>query len=244
MSDKKSVSAFRVLRSAFSELQDDPFMYIILLAPIYILTGISLTYNDFIIVHNEDFEYYKYSFNSYNIGLIYIFLESYIFAVVAVAIHNKIIRREITFKFLSKGTIIYFLFYFFHYAEFLLNYFSNNLILSVSITLTIIYSLVGVVLGFTFFLWLLYLPNISVNDKHSFFYIVKNSYGARLTMIIQAIYIIPIFLIPYMIIAMIGGYYLGVIFTYPFIFILGITMLSCTYLEWKELEKNTAENNK
>ena len=104
--------------------------------------------------------------------------------------------------------------------------------------------IITIILSLFAFLWILYLPNISVEENHSFFYIIKNSYGARLTIIVQAIYFTIIFLIPYLIISSIGSHSLGVIYTTPFLFILGVTMLSCTYLEWKELERNTAENNK
>jgi len=41
----------------------------------------------------------------------------------------------------------------------------------------------------------------------------------------------------------VGGFKLGIIFTIPFIFVLAVTMLSHTYLEWQELERNTAETN-
>ena len=244
MSDKKSVSAFRVLRSAFGELQDDPFMFIILLAPIYLFTAISFTFNDFIIVYNTDFEYYNYSSNTYYVSLIYILIESYVFSLIAVAIHNNIIRKEITVKLFSKASIIYSLVYLSNYGEFLINFCRNNFNELMAIPLIIIIFLVIIIFGFTAFLWMLYLPNISVNDKNSFFYIFKNSYGARLTIIIQAIYLIPIFLIPYLILSLLGGIKFGIIFTIPFIFVLAVTMLSHTYLEWQELERNTAENNK
>lgn len=241
MSEKKSVSAWKVLKSAFGELSSDPFMYLILVAPIYILTGFSMTFDDFIIVHNEDFKFYNYSANSYYIGFIYILFEAYIFSIIAVAIHNKIIKRNIVFKFFSKGVIIYTLFYLSSYGDFIF-YFSQNFNYIILIPVVAVL-IIAIILSLLAFLWILYLPNISVEESHSFFYIIKNSYGARLTIIVQAIYFTIIFLIPYLIISSIGSHSLGVIYTTPFLFILGVTMLSCTYLEWKELERYTAEKN-
>ena len=69
-------------------------------------------------------------------------------------------------------------------------------------------------------LWMLYLPSISINEKQ--FLHNKNSYGARLTMFRE--HLIIIFLIPQ---SLIGGHN-TVIYTTPFMFVLGVTMLSCT----------------
>jgi len=97
------------------------------------------------------------------------------------------------------------------------------------------------IMAFSAWLWILYLPNIATKDKHSFFYIVKNSYGARLTIIVQGIYITLIFGLLYVVLAYIGGENLGLIYTTPVMLLFGITTLSHTYLGWKELE---AETNK
>ena len=244
MSDKKSVSAFRVLKSSIIEIKNDPLMYSIFLFPVYLLSLISFSYDDFIIVNNQDFAFYKYSSNSYLIGLLYALVESYIFAIIAVSIHNKIIKRNTTLKLFSKGIIIYAVFYLANHAEFLGYLIYNNLTISFAVIINLALGLLWMIFYITSFLWLLYLPNISVNDKKSFFYIFKNSYGARLTIIVQAVYLIPIFLIPYLILTLLGGIKFGIIFTVPFIFVLAVTMLSHTYLEWQELERNTAEKNK
>ena len=58
--------------------------------------------------------------NSYLIGLLYALIESYIFAIIAVSIHNKIIKKNIIFTLFSKGIIIYAVFYLANHAEFLL----------------------------------------------------------------------------------------------------------------------------
>ena len=244
MSEKKSVSAFRVLKSSIKEMKDDPFLYSLFLFPIYILTIVSWSNDDFIIINNQDFQFYSYSSYDYLVGLIYTLVESYVFAIIAVAIHNKIIKKNITIKFFSKAIIIYALFYLTNHAEFLGYFIYNNLNTSIAVIIIVILFLIWLIFYTTTFLWALYLPNISVDDKNSFFYIFKNSYGARLTIIIQAIYLIPIFLIPYLILSLLGGIKFGIIFTIPFIFVLAVTMLSHTYLEWQELERNTAENNK
>ena len=243
MSEKKSVSAINVLKSSLKEMKDDPFQYSIFLFPIYLFALVSFSYDDFIIVNNQDFQFYKYSSNSYLIGLIYILIESYVFSIIAVAIHNKIIKKNITFKFFSKGIVIYALFYLSNHGEFLGYFIFNNLSMSAAVILIAILVLVYIVLFITTFFWILYLPNISIDDKYSFLYIFKNSYGARLTIIIQGIYLIPIFLIPYLMLTFVGGFKLGIIFTIPFIFVLAVTMLSHTYLAWKELERNTNSNN-
>ena len=242
MSDKKSVSAIKVLKSSLKEMKVDPFMYSIFLFPIYLFALVSFSYDDFIIVNNQDFQFYQYSLNSYLIGLIYILIESYVFSIIAVAIHNKIIKKNITLSFFSKGIVIYFLFYLQNHNEFLF-YFTINYLPKAPIIFMVLISLIILFFFSTTFLWVLYLPNISVKDNHSFFYIIKNSYGARLTVIIQAIIVIAIFLIPYFILAFLGGVKFGLIFGLPFLFVFGVTMLSHTYLEWQELERNTAETN-
>ena len=221
-------------------MKNDPPMYSIFLFPIYLLTPVSYSSDEFIIVYNQDFASYKYSLNSYLIGLLYALIESYIFAIIAVSIHNKIIKKNITFTLFSKGIIIYAVFYLANHAEFLGYLIYDNFIISFAIIINLVFGFIWLIFYFTSFLWLLYLPNISVNDNRSFFYIFKNSYGARLTIIFQAIYIIPIFFFPFVILSFLGSVEFGIIFTAPFIFVLAVTMLSNTYLEWQKLERNLA----
>ena len=71
MSDE--ISAFRVLKSSIIEIKNDPCIQF-LFHNIFI--SISFSYDDFIIVNNQDFEFYKYSSNSYLIGLLYALVES------------------------------------------------------------------------------------------------------------------------------------------------------------------------
>ena len=132
MSEKKSVSAFRVLKSSIIEMKNDPLMYSIFLFPIYLLTLVSYSSDEFIIVYNQDFASYKYSLNSYLTRLLYALIESYIFAIIAVSIHNKIIKKY-NFTLFSKGIIIYAVFYLANHAEFLGYLIYDNFIISFAI---------------------------------------------------------------------------------------------------------------
>ena len=57
---KKSVSAKQVLKSAYNSIMEDPLLYMCLVIPIYLFTGISVIFIDFIIINNLDYDYYRY----------------------------------------------------------------------------------------------------------------------------------------------------------------------------------------
>ena len=212
-----------------------------LVIPIYLFTGISVIFSDFIIINNLDYDYYRYSDEKYFIGIGFVFLESYVFSLIAVAIHNNIIKERLVFSFFSKGIIIYFFFYIATYLDFILHFIEHVIPLWVAVFLILFVYVFYIVMALTAWLWILYLPNISTKDKHSFFYIVKNSYGARLTIIVQAIYITLIFGLMFALFSYIGGENIGLIYTLPIMILFCIITLSHTYLGWKKLE---AETNK
>ena len=239
----KSVNSFDILKSSLRDINSNSFLYLLLLAPMYVLTGIAFTFDDFIIVNNTDFELYNYSTKSYLIGFSYIVIECYVFAIIAVAIHNKIIKKSLKFKFFSNAITIYFLTYMLLYMDFITHFLLNNLVSQFAGLLILAIYLFAIIIWITAFLWILYLPNISINDKHSLIYIIKNSFGARLTVIIQGIYLTIFISAIAMILVFIGGLKLAYILIIPFWTVLGVTMLSNTYLAWKELERNTNSNN-
>ena len=129
------------------------------------------------------------------------------------------------------------------YMDFITHFLLNNLVSQFAGLLILAIYLFAIIIWITAFLWILYLPNISINDKHSLIYIIKNSFGARLTIIIQGIYLTLIIFAIAMILIFIGGLKLAYILIIPFWTVLGVTMLSNTYLAWKELERNTNTNN-
>ena len=243
MSEKKSVSAYQVVLSSFKDMRKDSFLFISFLFPIYLLIGIAFTYNDFIIVYNLDFEYYSYSRESYLIGLFYILFESYVFSIIAIAIHNHIIKNKITLIFFSKGLLFYFFIYLANHIEFIFHFLEKNISLSFAAPLIFLILGIFLILFFTYWLWALYLPNLAVKDNLSFMYIVKNSYGARLVVVLIPIYLVILCIIPAIIISVFISEYHVDIFLSPLFILLAVMGLSHTYLGWQELEANTKKSS-
>jgi len=241
---KPSVSTSDIFSFSIREISSEPIFFLILLFPIYLLIGFAYTFNDIIIVYSDFQNWEKnYQLKDFIIGLAYVLVESYVLGVIALVIHNKVIKKKLIISFFSKELFIYGLFYLIpsHYLFLVevaleLEYYQT---IGVIIFLIIAYGLIIFMFAFllTFWFWILYLPNIAVRDKYSFMYIFKNSKGARLTIFLQIFYYL-IFLIPYLLIYYSHSEHLARILITPVMVLFAIVMLSNTYLEWLLLEKN------
>jgi len=238
-----SVSTSDIFSFSIRDITSDPIFFLILLFPIYLLIGFAYTFTDLVIVYNLDWQSWEhtYSLRNFFIGFIYICFESYVFAIIALIIHNKVIKKKLVISFFSKELFIYSIFYLVGSHNAFLNqvFVELEFYISVYMLIFLIFGLGIFVLIFllTFWLWVLYLPNIAVKDNYSFIYIFKNSKGARLTIFIQLLYYL-IFAIPYLLIMFFHSLHLATILVSPAMILFAIIMLSNTYLEWQLLEKN------
>ena len=242
--NKSSVSTSDIFSFTIRDFISNPIFFLVLLFPIFFLMGLAYTFTDIIIVYSDFQNFEKnYQLRDFLIGLAYVLIESYVLGVIAIIVHNKIIKRKFIFNIFSKELFIYGLFYLIpvHYLFLVevalqLSYFGN-----IGGILFIIILFLLIISVFTFMLtcwfWILYLPNIAVKDNYTFMYIFKNSKGARLTIFLQTFYFLILY-IPFLILYYFIGEHLAGLIMAPIIVIFFIAMLSNTYLEWKLLEKN------